>query len=88
MWKMYYIISSNIGYYLTQPPSIYSASKHDKSKKRTLALLFATLFEMYCNMQKAKSKKIIIRLFQSIRHQGSEQVSKPDIHHVDFSFDC
>lgn len=29
-------------------------------------------------------KKIIIRLFQVIRHQGSEQVSKPDIHHVDF----
>jgi hypothetical protein len=30
----------------------------------------------------------IIRLFQVIRHQGSEQVSKPDIHHVDFSLTC
>jgi hypothetical protein len=34
-----------------------------------------------------KSRKSYIRLFQSIRHQGSEQVSKPDIHHVDFYFD-
>jgi hypothetical protein len=34
---------------------------------------------------KSKVKENHVRLFQSIRHQGSEQVSKPDIHHVDFS---
>jgi hypothetical protein len=43
---------------------------------------------MQCAKGKVQKEKIIVRLFQVIRHQGSEQVSKPDIHHVDFLFVC
>ena len=59
----------------------------DKSEKYKLALLPSNSCESILQYAKTRVKKEnIIRLFQVIRHQGSEQVSKPDIHHVDFLF--
>jgi hypothetical protein len=82
--KMYCTISS-YHYSSLYPFSIHSIYQNTaEPEKRTLALLLPILFGHKLHCKKQSQKKILIRLFQSIRHQGSEQVSKPDIHHVDF----